>query len=221
MNENIKYTIKYTRRKTIEISIDSNGMISVVAPFGVSDEKIEKVINSKEKWILNKLSYIDKKEKLRVNHVMFLGKQYPVKIMVQRFVEKDFVVFNNDYFLVTVSYDESVTKTLERWFMEKTEKLIIQKVNKYKHYFDREPELIKVKEQKRRWGSCTYDNKLLFNWKLSMAREDVLEYVVIHEMCHMIHKNHSKEYWNEVSRILPDYKNKHKWLKDKGHLLTL
>ena len=66
------------------------------------------------------------------------------------------------------------------------------------------------------WGSCTYKNDLALNYKLIMAPPDVLDYVVVHEMCHMEHKNHSKNFWNRVSSIMIDYKEKRNWLKEHG-----
>ncbi len=80
---------------------------------------------------------------------------------------------------------------------------------------------IKVKEQKRRWASCTGKNAILFNWRISMARADVLDYIVVHEMCHMDHRNHSKYFWNRVEEIMPNYKEKHEWLKINGMNLYL
>ncbi|MGL4107790.1 M48 family metallopeptidase [Clostridium sp. LP20] len=221
MIKEFEYQIKYKKRKTLSISVELDGVVQVVAPIGLPKGKIEEVLKSKESWILKRIKEVESKEKLNVDEVMYLGQIYKVKVLVQRFSKVDFVVFHEGVFLVNVRDENNVIKALESWFREMTEKTIKDKVQKYKHYFIERPKEIIIKEQKRRWGSCSYDNKLLFNWRLSMATEDALEYVVVHEMCHMVHKNHSTEYWREVERVLPNYKESHNWLKEKGYLLNL
>lgn len=78
---------------------------------------------------------------------------------------------------------------------------------------------ITIREQKSRWGSCSSRGNLNFNWKLVLAPPEVLDYVVVHELCHRLQMNHSPEFWNEVERVLPDYQKRRKWLKENGWLL--
>lgn len=78
---------------------------------------------------------------------------------------------------------------------------------------------ITIREQKSRWGSCSSKGNLNFNWKLVLAPPEVLDYVVVHELCHRLQMNHSTAFWNEVERILPDYRERRKWLKENGWLL--
>lgn len=80
---------------------------------------------------------------------------------------------------------------------------------------------ITIRDQKSRWGSCSSRGTLSFNYRLIFAPPKVLDYVVIHELCHLTHFNHSKEFWNMVGQIMPDYKVCQKWLKDHGRELTL
>ena len=87
----------------------------------------------------------------------------------------------------------------------------IEKINEriryYQAQFDVKPKKVIIKDQEKRWGSCTKDNQLLFNWKCIMAPSPVLDYIVVHEMCHMVHMNHSKEFWHLLKRVLPDYEH--------------
>ena len=80
---------------------------------------------------------------------------------------------------------------------------------------------ITVRDQKTRWGSCSSRGTLSFNYRLIFAPPAVLDYVVIHELCHLTHMNHSKDFWNMVSSVMPDYKIHRKWLKERGRELTL
>ena len=82
-----------------------------------------------------------------------------------------------------------------------------------------EPEKIKVRSYKGRWGTCSYRKDISFNWKLIMAPEKIIEYVIVHELCHLIHFNHSKNFWESVENILPDYKLRKDWLRTNEGLL--
>ena len=75
---------------------------------------------------------------------------------------------------------------------------------------------ITVREQKTRWGSCSAKGNLNFNWKLVLMPEEILEYVVVHELAHRLQMNHSMEFWDEVEKILPDYRKRRQWLKENG-----
>lgn len=80
---------------------------------------------------------------------------------------------------------------------------------------------ITIRDQKTRWGSCSSRGTLSFNYRLIFAPPMVLDYVVVHELCHLTHMNHSKEFWNKVASVMPDYRVYRKWLKEHGHELTL
>ena len=87
--------------------------------------------------------------------------------------------------------------------------------------FSIEPRQVKIKEQKKRWGSCTYKGDLLFNWRAVIAPSPVIDYIIVHEMSHLVHKNHSSKFWKLVESILPDYRGRRKWLKDYGVRMDL
>lgn len=177
---------------------------------------------------------------------MYLGEEYPIHIILNDKLNKINIKLNSDFtsdnkhnksyhkevddidlnkrgFMVyTNTLDkEKIKLALEKWYRERTLELVKNKINLYQSHFDDKVTDIKVKEQKRRWASCTGKNAILFNWRCSMAREDVLDYIVIHEMCHIDHKNHSKDFWNRVEEIMPNYKEKHNWLKINGINMTL
>ena len=80
---------------------------------------------------------------------------------------------------------------------------------------------ITVRDQKSRWGSCSSKGTLSFNYRLIFAPPEILDYVVVHELCHLTHMNHSKDFWNMVASVMPDYKVRKNWLRDHGHELTL
>lgn len=80
---------------------------------------------------------------------------------------------------------------------------------------------VTIRDQKTRWGSCSSRGTLSFNYRLVFAPPAVLDYVVVHELCHLTHMNHSKDFWNMVGSVMPDYKTPKKWLREHGQELTL
>ncbi len=80
---------------------------------------------------------------------------------------------------------------------------------------------ITIRDQKTRWGSCSSSGTLSFNYRLIFAPPAILDYVVVHELCHLTHMNHSKDFWNMVESVLPDYKERRQWLKEHGQELNL
>jgi predicted metal-dependent hydrolase len=117
--------------------------------------------------------------------------------------------------------DDKIKIALEKWYRAETLNIVTKRIDYYADNFKDKVTNIRVKEQKRRWASCTGANAILFNWRISMARADVIDYIVVHEMCHMDHRNHSKYFWNRVEEIMPNYKEKHEWLKINGMNLTI
>lgn len=98
------------------------------------------------------------------------------------------------------------------YFPKRCEELIRQTGGHY--------EKITIRDQKTRWGSCSQTGTLSFNYRLMMAPPEVIDYVIVHELCHLTHMNHSKAFWNMVAGILPDYAERKHWLKQHGHELN-
>lgn len=223
----IKYTIEKRKRKTISIQIDINGDIKVVAPVNVNKQYISDIVLKKGKWILETREKVLKNMNEKVireikdgSTFLFLGKEYPLQLIYDYSLKYIEVSLNEceGKFVIKANTDdkEKIKKELEKWYRSKTMEIVLEKIKKYENKFKNKVTEVKVKEQKRRWASCTYKNAILFNWRCSMAREDVVEYIVVHEMCHFDYKNHSKDFWNRVAGIMPDYKEKHEYLRKNG-----
>ncbi|TET07215.1 MAG: M48 family peptidase [Candidatus Atribacteria bacterium] len=99
--------------------------------------------------------------------------------------------------------------------------IIDKRVNFYIPKIEEELNQVKIKEQKKRWGSCTAKGNIYFNWRTIMAPSNVIDYIVVHELCHLAYSNHSKKFWDKVESILPDYKERRKWLKKYGIRMDL
>ena len=114
---------------------------------------------------------------------------------------------------------DTATLALEKRYRDAAKEYIPKRVEYYHSLTGGNYTKITIRDQKTRWGSCSTNGTLSFNYRLMLAPPRVLDYVVIHELCHLTHMNHSKDFWNMVASILPDYKEYRKWLKDNGHTL--
>lgn len=226
----IEFEIEYRDRKTFEISIEPPDNIRVRAPKRVAEEEVLKIVKSKGKWITQKLFEFKDIEYRKVNKeyvngesFMYLGRNYSLELIKNSEVKKpDVKLFQGKFYIETnTSNQDKLKLAMENWYRKKTLEKIIEKVDYYKFYINIEPRSIKVKEQKKRWGSCNSKGDLMFNWRVSMAPSCVLDYIVVHEMCHMVYFNHSKEFWKFVEKIIPDYNDRKEWLKINGIKMDL
>lgn len=108
---------------------------------------------------------------------------------------------------------------LEKRYRDAAKEYIPKRVEYYHEFTGGTYHKITIRDQKTRWGSCSSNGTLSFNYRLMLAPPRVLDYVVVHELCHLTHMNHSTDFWNMVASILPDYKEYRKWLRDNGHTL--
>lgn len=112
-------------------------------------------------------------------------------------------------------------EALKKRYVQAAKEYIPKRAAYYRQFTGGEYTRITIREQKTRWGSCSSRGTLSFNWKLMLAPPTVLDYVVVHELCHLKHMDHSREFWAAVENVMPDYKEKRKWLKEHGCELVI
>lgn len=217
------------KRCGISLEILPIGTLVVRAPKSHSKSYILNVIMANGEWIYKKVKLITEKNNILINREYTSGESY---LLLGEYYKLN-VIFSNGNRKVNVNSSEKIIDLLVHkenndirsellvFYKEFALRYIQERIKFYLDQFNHIPKDIKVKEQKRRWGSCTGDNKLLFNWKIIMAPKEVIDYLVIHEMSHMEHKNHSKDFWNSIGEILKDYKSCRLWLKENGVTLEL
>lgn len=221
----ITFNLIYRKRKTMSIEVETTGEVTVIAPVGASTDDIIEKVKSRAGWIVSK-QYESKfindtkieREAVSGESYMYLGRNYSLDIRVDENIDNISVkLFQGKFVVNTYIKDEDlIKKAMKNWYREKTLAKVKERVSYYSSYFNNEVTTVKVKEQKKRWASCTSKNELLFNWRCVMAPVFVLDYIVVHEMCHMEYKNHSKEFWNRVCAVMPDYEVRKLWLRNNG-----
>ena len=210
-------------RKTIGLQITNDARLIVRAPFFASENLIHKLVHRKESWIKAKQDYFKQRQnKILVRkfvpgeEFLFLGQSYPL-VAVENLPNA--VILDNSLMISRVVLDNA-RYHIENWYKAKALDYITQKVQYYAQITGLKHESIRVNSATTRWGSCGYKNSLNFSWRLIMAPARVIDYVIIHELMHLKQKNHSRKFWEEVAKIIPDYKQDERWLKQNGHLLA-
>lgn len=226
----IEFDVVFKNRKTMEIAVEPPDIITVTAPNGAKEENIIEKVRDKGSWIVQKLYSFKhmnyqpiSREFVNGESFMYLGRNYSLQIKVDTLAKTPEVKLYRGRFVVTANNKEEalIKKAMEQWYRDRAKDVIEQRVNYYQRFFNIIPNGIKIKEQKKRWGSCTSNNKLLFNWRCIMAKSNVLDYIIVHEMCHMYHKDHSKDFWQLISSVMPDYESRKEWLKNYGVRMDL
>lgn len=204
-----------------------DGLVEVRAPFKIEQKEIDSFILQKNSWINKKLSLQKsikkptRKKFKNEENFQFLGKNLKLKITISE-NKKSYI---DDKFIYLVlknnkeNFKEKIKEKLEIFFREIAKDIFKNKTLDEAKKIRVTPKKIIVRSYKRRWGSCSYKKDISYNWKLIMAPEKIIHYVVIHELCHLIHFNHSRDFWKSVGKILPDYKSSKEWLKLNQHLL--
>lgn len=220
-NKEISFNIIYRKRKTMSLEIKPNGLVNVLAPLGYDKNFIIDSVKNKADWILKNLEEIESKNKFDRTYedgdkFMYLGKEYVLQVITDKSLIRPSVNLEDKNLAVKLNSNnkELIKQTLKTWYCDKTLEIVKDRLDFYKKFFKDSVSSIKIKDQKTRWASCTYKNEILFNLRCSMAPLEVVDYIVVHEMCHMEHRNHSKDFYNAVEKILPDYKIRIKWLKE-------
>ena len=204
-----------------------DGLVEVRAPFKIEQKEIDSFVLQKMGWIKKKLSLqksikklIRKKFKNEENF-QFLGKDLKLKITISEnkksYIDDKFIylVLNNN----KENFKEKIKEKLETLFRETAKDVFKNKTLNEAKKIKVTPKKIIVRSYKRRWGSCSHKKDISYNWKLIMAPEKIIRYVIIHELCHLVHFNHSRDFWKSVEKIIPDYKSSKEWLKLNQHLL--
>lgn len=210
-----------SRRKTLAITIDSFGRLIVRAPYACSEERIFAFLREKENWISRKQAERQgagiclPPENLNGYELLLLGKKCKIFIVNTSRVEYD--AETDTIYLPEKAPEERLVK----WLKANAKRIFFKVTEETARRMDTTYRSVTVTSARGRWGSCSADNALHYSFRLIYAPKEVIEYVVVHELAHTKHKNHSKAFWAEVAKYEPDWKAKRNWLKLHGGLMNV
>jgi hypothetical protein len=214
------------RRRTISLQIKEGGRVVIRAPFHTPKWEIERIVEGKQSWIVEKLSVKEKQAKeaektfLPGEKFLYLGEWYPLEICEPHY-KKSPLRLSFGHFILHKNCMEKARNLFVDWYKKEAREKIADRISYYGHRVHLFPKGIKITSAKSRWGSCSRDNRLSFSWRIIMASLAVIDYILVHELVHIREKNHSAKFWTTLESILPDYRRHRLWLRENGHLLEL
>jgi hypothetical protein len=211
-----------SRRKTIALIIQADGSLEVRAPLRTTERQIRVLLEEKAEWIRTRQALALRlqpkpKQFIPGEEFLFLGKSYRLEF---RDSSRQALTLDWAFYLNPAQLPRAQVVFIS-WYKEQARQVLSERVAWFSNRYRISCGQIKITSARTRWGSCSSRGTLSFTWRLVMAPLAVIDYVVVHELVHMLERNHSKAYWEKVAAILPDYKQRLVWLKKNGHLLTL
>lgn len=220
----IDYDVVRSNRKTIEISVERDANILVKVPYALDDTVIEKEVYKKRFWIWEKLSIkqlyqsdIEHKKFISGESFLYLGRRYRLE-MSDEYIE---LKLKNGWFVLGKKNKANAAEVFKSWYSEHLKIKLRERLNIFEKSRDIAVKEFRVLELGYRWGSCSKDGTLNFNWKIAMAPLGVVDYIIAHEIAHLKEATHSEKFWKEVQRLMPNYVEKKEWLKQNGQELSI
>lgn len=222
-SKNIQYDLSFADRKSLGIKVLPDGLVKVIAPTDSKLAEIREKVKNKAHWIIKQQAFFgsykpDTPPRKFINGEthLYLGRQYKLKVVQSNYNQVK--IYRGIMVLYVKKTDAPyLEKTLNAWYKEKAvghfEELLHNGLEKFAKY-DLQRPVLEIRLMKKRWGSCTKSGKILLNTELIKAPKGSIEYVVIHELCHLVYRNHNKDFYDLQNRLSPDWE---KW-KEKLEL---
>ena len=232
-NTTIDYEVRRSKRrkKTVQITVDGSG-VHVVVPIATPDSELRAIVRKRAPWILRQASQsileATPKRFVSGETLPYLGRNVRLHVETAN-AGRPNVRFDHWLFRVAVPETltgedryQSVRGAIVRWYRERAAERLSEAVDRWCPQLGLgEMSRVLIRDQRQRWGSCAPDGTLRFNWRAAMLKPALIEYVVVHELAHLTHRNHSKDFWDLVSKAIPDAQQRRKSLREEGSRLPL
>ena len=231
-NHQLTYTIVYQKnRKSIQLKLTSFSHMIITAPTRFPKENIEKIVFEKRKWLVRQITKLKAAADNPINKsicdnatILFLGQPHILKFMNKDTQKPTVHLEENQIILNILPFTKKDEKAaaescLKQWYIQYATNTLAAKTAFWSSIIKVNPKRITIKEQKTRWGSCSSKGNINYNWRIIMAPMEVIDYLVIHELCHLHIPNHSQVFWQEVGSYSPHFKQCREWLRTNGALI--
>jgi predicted metal-dependent hydrolase len=216
--------LHFSKRKTISIIIDANGRLIVRAPYRTPQKVINDVVLQKQNWIIRKREEIlNHKNEVKTvtfkegDKVLYRGINCSLKYENNL---KPPILLKNGSIIIDSQYVKYAPQLLEKWYKIEAFNYFNRKARHYANLMKVHFKRVKISNAQKRWGSCSSQKNINLSWRLIMAPDSVIDYVIVHELAHLIEMNHSQKFWAIVERQMPSFRKHKNWLDKNGHLLT-
>jgi len=220
----IDYELVRSDRKSITITIDRDSKVIVNAPKNLNEEEIEKYIYKKRLWIWEKLAIkksdnedIFEKKFVSGESFSYLGRSYRLQIIEGN----DDLKLKSGWFILGRRKQSKAKEIFKDWYSNHLKNKIEERLELICKEKKIKKPTFRIMELGFRWGSCTKEGSLNFNWKIAMAPLSIIDYVIVHEIVHLKEHTHNEKFWKELSKLMPNYLEKKEWLRLNGHKLDI
>lgn len=211
------------RTKRLQI-IFKNPSFEVVAPPRMSNQTILSFVWEKRKWMARAFAYSNNLREAEPVHfwsedkLLFRGRWWP--LVIELGARPEVVVLEDKIVCsLPIHTKQAIQKALVDFLRQQTLMLAQATVDVICPQLERWPKRMVLRQQKTRWGSCGINDVISLNWHLIFGPEGILEYVVAHELCHLIHRNHGVRFWQKVAKVCPQHEGARRWLRKDGRFL--
>lgn len=223
--EHFPYSVIRTRRSTADIVIERDGSVVVRAPEWTTDDEVHSIVESKHYWIYQGLAEWRDLNAARVlreykngEGFLYLGRAYRLLLVSD---QSDPLQLKNGRFslqrdLVERGEITAAKAAFRNFYVSKGLERLRNRIGYFAPKVGKRPAGFEVKELGNRWASCSTAHKLSFHWKCMMAPATIVDYIVVHELCHLHYRDHTDTFWNEVDKVMPDFRERKEWLKVNG-----
>lgn len=212
--------VRTDRKKSASIQLQGD-LVKVNVPMTLSDRRIRDLVIKHTSWIKSKLQeqsnipIFAPREYINGETVTYLGKNYRLKVQIG---QQPSVKLKRGCVEVTLSNTDVDTETtvhslLQDWYRSHAQKRLQENTLRLAKIVGVNPSSVTVKNYKSRWGSCSTKGDISYNWRIILAPQRIIDYVIVHELCHILEHNHSSRYWKHVERHVPNWREYREWLK--------
>lgn len=234
-NKKVSFSFRRSKRaRRLRLQMDNKGKFTIISPWLTSKWTINRFLKSHASWIEKQSRKIDRQKKLRPDFkyrdgdvFYYFGEKVALNVRPSD-RKRPTIKIRDDKVQITLHRNvgladgkKAIKKTIENFYRKKAEEVVHDRLQFFNEHYGFQYNRVTLRDQKTRWGSCSKLKNLNFNWRLIMAPIEVIDYVIVHELCHLKEMNHSLRYWNLVEETIPDYKKVRKWLRENHYLLTI
>jgi predicted metal-dependent hydrolase len=218
------FDIIRSRRKTIAVEITKEGGVLVRAPLKLARREVLAFVHQSSGWIARKLAQARVLQEERTARRFREGELFPYlgeQHCLRYVAGGEYLRKENGEFLLGADLSARAGDLFRTWYRARAREILEDRVAQFALRMGLTCRSVRITDAKERWGSCNAAGSLNFAWRLVMVPPPVIDYVIVHELSHLVEMNHSRRFWGRVGRILPDYAQRRKWLRENEHLLTL
>jgi predicted metal-dependent hydrolase len=223
--KDLSYEVIRSLRSTADIVIEPDGRLLVRAPHSIPDERIEDIVESKRYWIYKNIAEWRDLNATRIlreyrngEGFLYLGRSYRLQLVAGQ--EEPLLLRNGAFCLRRDLVDrgavDAIKSAFRDYYVARGLERIGQRVDYYAPRVGVAVRHIALRDLGNRWGSCSPKGNISFHWKCMMAPLTIIDYIVVHELCHFHHWDHTQAFWNEIDKILPNYRERKEWLRTNG-----